>query len=231
LQAIVALADVSVREVMTPRVDIRSIQIDMKPDEVLRTIWELGRRRLPVCGRDLDDIRGILFVRDVHLNPESPVKNLIGRAHFVPEQANLMQLLPHFRTEKLHLAVVVDEYGGTAGVVTIEDIVEWVVGELPDSDTPRTTIATERIDENTYRLPGDLSARVWADRFGVGEIDRHIDTVGGLILAKLGRLPRKGDTVRIRNLMLTVETMQRRRIERVLVRRNADVPLPTEDGS
>ena len=230
LQAVVALTDVSVREVMTPRVDIHSIQIDMSPDDVSRAIREFGRRRFPVYGRDLDDIRGVLFARDVHLNPGSPIKSLLARAHFVPEQANLMQLLPYFRAENLHLAVVVDEYGGTAGVVTIEDIVEWVVGELPDSDIPRTTVAAQQIDENTYRLPGDLSAHAWADRFGVGEIDRHVDTVGGLILARLGRLPRKGDSVRIRNLTLTVETMQRRRIEWVLVRRNTDAALPAEDG-
>jgi CBS domain containing-hemolysin-like protein len=97
--------------------------------------------------------------------------------------------------------------------------VEWIVGGLPDSEAPRAAPVTERIDEDTYRLAGDLSVRDWAERFAVGEIDRHIDTIGGLILSKLGRLPRPGDTVRIRNLTLTVEAMQKRRIEWVLLRR------------
>ncbi|UCC30317.1 MAG: HlyC/CorC family transporter [Phycisphaerales bacterium] len=231
LQATVALGEVSVREVMTPRVDIRSIQIDGDRAAILRMIRESGRRRLPVYGRDLDDIRGVLHARDLYLDPEAPLKGLIRRVRFVPEQANLMQLLRHFRTENMHLAVVVDEYGGTAGLVTTEDIVGSIVGELPDAETPRPAITTERLDENTYRLSGDLSARVWADRFGAGEIDRNIDTVAGLILARLGRLPRTGDSIRIRNLTLTVETMRRRRIERVLLRRRADVAVQAEDPS
>jgi CBS domain containing-hemolysin-like protein len=147
---------------------------------------------------------------------------LVRRAHFVPEQANLIQLLRYFRTEGMGMVIVVDEYGGTAGLVTLEDVVEWVVGDLPDTDRQRPAVPTERIDESTYRLSGDLSVRLWADRFGGGEIDRHIDTVAGLILAKLGRLPRTGDSVRIRNLTLTVEAMQRRRIERVLLQCTAN---------
>ena len=219
LQAIVALGEVSVREVMTPRVDIRSVSVGAEGAEVLETIKQSGRRRLPVYGRDLDDIRGVIYVRDVYLNADAPISATIRRIHFVPEQVNLMQLLRHFRTNRIQLAIVVDEYGGTAGVVTNEDVVEWIVGELPDSETPRPESTTERIDENTYRVSGDLSARVWADRFAVGEIDRPVDTVAGLILSRLGRLPRVGDSVRIRNLTLTVEAMQRRRIERVLLHR------------
>jgi CBS domain containing-hemolysin-like protein len=219
LQAIVALADVSVREVMTPRVDIPSVSMDSDRAKVLATFRESGRRRLPVRGRDMDDIRGILYARDVRLEPTEPVGKLFRRIHFVPEQVTLMQLLRHFRSENIHLAIVVDEFGGTAGLVSIEDIVKWVVGELPDAEAPRPTAVTERLDENTYRLPGDLSVRVWANRFGVGEIDHHVDTVGGLILAQLGRLPRTGDRIRLRNLTLTVETMRRRRIERVLLHR------------
>ena len=107
-------------------------------------------------------------------------------------------------------------------MVSIEDVVEWIVGDLPDADTPRPAVPTERIDENTYRLSGDLSVRLWADRFAVGEIDRYVDTVGGLILAKLGRLPRPGDAVHIRNLTLTIEHMQGRRIERVLLTHRPD---------
>lgn len=231
LQAIVALGDISVRDVMTPRVDIRSIRIDRDRASILQAIRESRRRRLPVCGRDLDDIRGVIYARDCYLNPDVPIKTLVRRVHFVPEQINLMQLLRHFRTEKNQLAIVVDEYGGTAGLVTTEDVVEWIVGDLPDAETPRPAISTERIDENTYRLPGDLSVRVWADRFAVGEIDRHIDTVAGLILAKLGRLPRTGDSIRIRNLTLTVETMRRRRIERVLLRREANGSAQAEGTS
>lgn len=222
LQGIVALGDVSVREVMTPRVDLDSARIDSDRATVLASIREAGRRRLLVHGRDLDDIRGVLYARDLHLHPNAQIRSLVRRIHYVPEQVSLMQLLRHFRAENVHHAVVVDEFGGTAGVVTIEDVVKWVVGEFPDADVAHPTPTTEQIDENTYRLSGNLSTRVWAGRFGVGEIERHIDTVGGLILSRLGRLPRAGDTVHIRNLSLTVEAMQRRRIEWVVVRRIPD---------
>jgi len=129
------------------------------------------------------------------------------------------------------MAIVVDEYGGTTGLVTIEDVVGWIVGDLPDADTPRPEAAAERIDENTYRVPGDLSARAWAERFGAGEIDRHIDTVGGLILSRLGRVPRVGDRVRIRNVTLTVEEMNHRRIERVILHHDTATPAATEGAA
>ncbi len=228
LQATVAMGEVSVREVMTPRVDIVSVRLDADRATVHETIRESGRRRIPVIGKDLDDIKGVLYARDVYLNPQAPVRSLVRRIHYVPEQVTLMQLLRHFRTERIHLAVVVDEHGGTAGLVTIEDVVEWIVGDLPDAETPLPDAITELVDDNTYRLSGDLSARVWSDRFGAGDVDRRVDTVGGVILAKLGRVPRVGDSVSIRNLTLTVESMRQRRIQKVLVRRDAGSVAPGE---
>ena len=219
LQAIVELGEASVREVLTPRVDIEFIRAGDDPHAAYQTVKQSHRRILPVCGLDLDDIRGVLFAREALLNPGAAVDSLVRAVRFVPEQINLAQLVRHFHDERSHFAIVVDEYGGTAGLVTVDDVVEWIVGGLPDSEAPQTVPVTERIDEDTYRLAGDLSVRDWAERFAVGEIDRHIDTIGGLILSKLGRLPRPGDTVRIRNLMLTVEAMQKRRIEWVLLRR------------
>lgn len=225
LQAVVALGEISVRDVMTPRVDVRWIPIEADHATVVQIIKESGRRRFPVCGGDLDNISGVLYARDAYLNTDSPVHAIMRPVHLVPEQVNLMQLLSHFRDNRNQLAIVVDEYGGTAGLVTNEDVVEWIVGELPDSDSPGPESTTEQIDENTYRVSGDLSVRVWADRFAVGEVDRHVDTVAGLIFSKLGRVPRTGDSVRIRNLLLSVESVRQRRIERVLLRRignNAD---------
>jgi CBS domain containing-hemolysin-like protein len=221
LQAVVALAEISVRDVMTPRVDIRSVPIEADRASVLSIIAESGRRRLPVCGRDLDHIAGVLYARDVYLNPDSPIHAIMRRVRFVPEQVNLMQLLGHFRDNRNQLAIVVDEYGGTAGVVTSADVVRVIVGDLLESG-PGSGSITEQIDENTYRVSGDLSVRVWADRFAVGEIDRQVDTVAGLILSRLGRVPRTGDSVRVRNLLLTVESVRHRRIEWVLLQRIGD---------
>lgn len=231
LQAVVGLADVSIRSIMTPRVDIRYVTIDCDRAAALETLEKAARRRVPVCGDDLDDIRGVLYARSLYLNPSATVRSLVRRIHFVPEQANLMQLLRYFRMQHVQLAIVVDEYGGTAGLVTIEDVVKWIVGDLPEHEEIRRLNPVDRIDENTYSLSGDLSVRVWANRFAVTEIDRDVDTLGGLILAKLGRMPKVGDSVRLRNLTLTVDSIRKRRIERVGLRRDVAGAMNTETES
>ena len=222
LQATVALADVRVGEVMTPRVDVQAVGLHQDRKEVLTTLRSSRRRKVPVWGRNLDDILGIVYARDVYLHPRAALTALVKPVHFVPEQINLVQLIRYFRNAKVEFAIVVDEYGGTAGLVSMEDVGEWIVGDLPDPEAVRPTPTTERIDENTYRVSGDLSVRLWADQFAVGEVERHIDTVGGLVLAKLGRLPRVGDTVRVGNLTLKIEAMHQRRIERVLLQRSEE---------
>lgn len=222
LQAIVSLSEAPVRDIMTPRVDIEWVSLSDAPERVRARILSSRKRIFPACGKDLDDIRGLLYARDVLLSPHAPWRTLLRPVQFVPEQINLSQLMRHFRENRSHFAIVVDEYGGTAGLVTNEDAVEWIVGDLPDEDAATRTPPTEMIDENTYLVAGDLSIREWAEAFGVQEIDGHIDTVGGLILSRLGRLPHVGDQIRLRNLRLTVEHMIGRRIERVRLQR--DIP-------
>jgi len=215
----VALSSTKVREVMTPRVDLQSISATIDPGMVRGIAVACQRRTLLVCGRDLDDLLGVVSIRDVLLNPGVSVVKLMRSLRYVPEQVNLVQLLGYFRSKKIQSAVVVDEYGGTAGAVSLVDITKRIVGERMEGDAARP-LTFETLDEHTYRLPGDLSVRVWADRFGVREIDEHIDTIAGLILSKLGILPRPGDSVRIRNLTLKVETMERRRIATVILVRD-----------
>lgn len=220
LQAVVGLTEISVREVMTPRVDIEMVSLHGDATTIRTAIEATRKRLLPVCGRDLDDVRGILPTRQAFLYPAAKITSLIQPAEFVPEQANLAHVMQHFRTARSHLAIVVDEYGGTAGIVTNDNLVARIVGDLPMTDDARKRSSTERIDDNHYLVDGNLSVRTWAERFAVGEIDDHIDTVGGLILSKLGRVPHVGDEVRVRNLTLTVESMSRRRIQQVLIKRN-----------
>jgi CBS domain containing-hemolysin-like protein len=225
LQSIVALPEASVREVMTPRVDIEFVRSSDDSRRIQHAVRSSSRRILPVCGRDLDDVRGLLVARDALLNPGAALGTLLRPPRYVPEQVNLAQLVRHFHEEKTHFAIVVDEYGGTSGLVTVDDVVEWIVGDLPESAPAGAEAAMEQIDPDTYRLSGDVSVRDWAERFGVEEIDRHVDTLAGLILSKLGRLPRPGDSVRLRNLTLTVESVRRRRIDRVLIRRQREQQL------
>ena len=229
LRAVVSLGAVTVQHVMTPRVDIQSVSVDDDRAHTLRTFRETGRRRLPVRARDLDHIVGWLFVRDIILNPGKDVRKLIRPTYFVPEHVNLMQLLRCFRTESVHIAIVVDEYGGTTGLVSMQDLLQRIVGDLREYEVVSPSSRVEAIDENTYRLPGALSAELWADRFGAGEIDRRINTIGGLIWARLGRMPVKGDRVRIHNLTLAVDSMHNRRIDTVILHRESR-DTPDEEG-
>ena len=222
LQAVVALPDITVREIMAPRVDIESISLGDVPATVLDTLRATHRKKLPVYGRNPDDIVGLLYARDAFLGPDKPIRSLIRPVHFVPEQADVGQLMRHFRDTKTQIAIVVDEYGGTAGLVSVEDVLELIVGDISESDQPPEMPPVEEIDENTYRLLGDLSIRAWKEQFAAGHVGGGIDTLGGLILSRLGRLPRVGDRVHIRNLTLVVERMRGRRIETVLLRRQGE---------
>ncbi len=224
LQAVVAANDVRVREIMTPRVDLVSVPIDSSPETIEQMLRHSRRRRFPVSGKDLDDMRGVIYARDYFLHPDQVITKTMRPIHYVPEQANLIQVLRHFRQQHIQFAVVVDEYGGTAGVVAVEDVVAWLMGDVPQAEGGESLPATEMIDPDTYRLSGDLSARLLADRFNIGEMQRHIDTVGGIMLAKLGRLPNRGDAITIGNLTLTVEDMRNRRITRILLHRD-NTPL------
>ena len=222
LQAVVALGDAGVREVMTPRVDILAIRIDDPRGTMLETMRNAHTSKLPVYGRDLDDLKGVIYRRDLFLKPDASTESLIKPIDYVPEQSRLVQLIRHFRAEGIGFAIVVDEYGGTTGLVSIEDVLERIVGDISEYDAPPADEEAKRIDENTYLLPGDLSVRVWASQFGVARIDRRIDTLGGLVIARLGRFPVRGDSIRIRNLTLTVDAVRNRRVKRLLLRRDED---------
>jgi len=228
-QAVVELGEANVRAVMTPRVDVRWVDIDDPPAKVAEAFTLTTHRQLPVCRGDLDHVCGLLRGRDLHLRPHTPIAELLVPAAFVPEQIKLIQLLRNLRDRQISRAIVVDEYGGTAGLVLIKDVLQHIVGDLTELDGLDATLRPEQIDEDTYRLPGNLSARVWADSFAPGTLDRHINTLGGLVLARLGRAPRPGDEVRIRNLVLTVSAVRKRRVAEVILRR-AGAADPQAEG-
>ena len=221
LQAVVALPEITVRSVMVPRVGIRSIPVNAQRDAVRRAFQETGFKKLPVHGRDLDDIRGLLYARDLYLRAGEPLKELVRPVPYVPEVINLLQLIRHFRRTHAPLAIVVDEYGGVSGLVTPEDVLEEIVGELEQAGRPIPEPTVERIDDQTYRLSGSLSIRPWRRLLGMTETFTQVDTIGGVVLASLGRPPRIGDTVRFGNLAVIVDRLEGRRIDRVLIKAEA----------
>ena len=218
-----ALDRTVVREVMAPRADMVTVDAGATVTAALETAIDRGLSRLPVCQNDIDDVVGVVLLKDLARAERSgggdqPVRHSMRRAIFVPETKRVDEMLSEMRTAGDHLAVVVDEYGGTAGLVTLEDLVEELVGEIFDEfDRPEPLMEPLAGGEALVhgRMPVDqLNALV-----GASLPDDDWDTVGGLIFSKLGHVPEVGETVEVDGLKLRVEHMEGRRITRVRLTR------------
>lgn len=218
LQAVFVLPEILVRSVMVPRVAVKAIRLDSPRALIIKTFHETRLKQLPVFGRDMDDLRGVLRMRDLYLQPNRPIDRLMRPVRFVPEIINLLQLIQHFRETQTRYAIVVDEHGGVSGLVTLEDVVEQIVGELASPGRPDDNAPIAKIDAFTYVASGRLSVRHWRKALGNLPQLADVDTIGGVVAALLGRLPRVGDHVRVGGITLTVERMEGRRIDRVRLR-------------
>lgn len=210
-----------VRDIMTPRVSMVAVGLEDDGDEIRRTIEESGLRRLPVHDGDVDEIVGILPCRRFLLDPPDGVdpEHLAAScrpARFVPEMASVEQLLDRFRADGSTIAIVIDEFGGTAGLVTIEDVAEEIVGEIA-GDGEEEIVTPERLGDARWRVSGRMPLHAWRDAFGPAIDDRRISTVGGLFLARLGRLARAGDEVRLGNVRIVAERVESGLVESAVV--------------
>jgi putative hemolysin len=228
LQSIVDFTETIVREVMTPRPDIVAIQSDATLAELRELFREQQYSRIPVYGENLDNIIGIVFVKDlVSLPPggEPPLTTLIRQAYFVPESKRVSELLKELQRKQAHMAIVVDEYGGTAGLVTVEDVLEEIVGEIRDEyDVEAETVTDE--GNGSFVFSGKVSVDEVADRLGVRIEREGFETVGGYLLSHLGRMPYIGEKFEVDDLEAEVLEVERRRINKVRLRRRA----PVEQG-
>jgi putative hemolysin len=225
LQSIVDFTETVVREVMTPRPDIVAIRSDATLPALRDLFREQQYSRVPVYGDNLDNILGIVFIKDlVALAPgaEPPMTALMRPAYFVPESKRVSELLKELQRKQAHMAIVVDEYGGTAGLATVEDLLEEIVGEIRDEyDVESETVTDE--GNGTYVFSGKVSVDEVADRLGV-EIEREgFETVGGYLLSHLGRMPYLGERFEVDDLEAEVLEIDRRRINKVRLRRHAAV--------
>jgi magnesium and cobalt exporter, CNNM family len=226
LQSIVDFTETVVREVMTPRPDIIAIRQDAQLPDLRALFREEQYSRIPVYRDSLDNIVGIVFVKDlVALPPEAepPMTTLMRAAYFVPESKRVSELLKEMQRRQAQMAVVVDEYGGTAGLVTVEDLLEEIVGEIRDEyDVESETVTDE--GNGTFVFSGKVSVDEVRDRLGV-EIEREgFETVGGYLLAHLGRMPYVGERFDVDELSVEVLEVERRRITKVRVRRSEAPP-------
>ncbi|TVQ77048.1 MAG: gliding motility-associated protein GldE [Flavobacteriales bacterium] len=223
---IVMFGNTSARQVMTPRVDMIAIAQDSNFTEVLETIREAGYSRLPVYKENLDEIIGILYIKDLlaHIEntPDFHWQNLIRKAFFVPESKKIDDLLQEFRSRKVHLAIVVDEFGGTSGLITLEDIIEEVVGEINDEfDLEESGVQV--IDEQTYIFEGKISINDFLKYLRIEDTESFenakgdSDTLAGFFIERTGELPEKNQEMVFQNIRFIIEEMEDRRINRIKV--------------
>lgn len=217
LQSILELSEVRVGQIMIPRVDMIDFNVDGKAEDLARLFRSTRHRRIPVYERDTDHILGVIHSKRFFLNPDQPLRKLVEPVPFVPEAARVEKVLLQLRVTRSHLAIVVDEYGGTAGLIGLKDIVERIVGDIPEYGQQEYRQAVTRISETEYLLDGDLAIHEWLEAFDMDLSGQRITTVGGFVMSLLGGVPRNGDSVTYRNLRFTVHAMRGRRVGSVLV--------------
>ncbi len=215
------LEDTLVREVMVPRTDIFCLDIETPADAILPALREQLHSRVPVYEGTIDSIVGVLYTKELlrylrGLPPAFDLRAFLHPPYFVPESKRADALLQEFQAKKLHIAIVVDEYGGTAGLVSLEDLLEELVGEIADEyDEPERLI--HAVDGNTFRVAGKLPIDELNAATGLQISDEAYDTVGGWVLDLFGRVPRKAERVETPQLAVTVEKVERTRVVEVLV--------------
>ena len=219
------LADTTVHEVMVPRPDMITVEADATLDDAMKIIVEGGQSRIPVYADSIDDIIGVLYAKDLlrvlTLNERPPsVRSLVRQAYFVPESKRLDDLLREMQQQRVHMAIVVDEYGSVAGLVTIEDLVEQIIGDIQD-EYDREEQLFERISDNEFIVDAKISLDELDELLDAELASEEYDTLGGLIYAKLDKIPSAGDTVRQGDLTFTVLGTKGRRVTKVRVVRAA----------
>ncbi len=229
LKGVLQVSQMQVREVMIPRSQMVIIERDAPSDEILRTIVECGHSRFPVIGEDRDEVVGILLAKDVlRLSVESPGQELdlgafMRPATFIPESKRLDTLLQEFRSSRNHMAIVVDEYGGTSGLLTIEDVLEEIVGEIDDEHDPEEAQHIEQ-QGNHWNVMALTRIDEFNEYFESALDDADYDTIGGLVMRAFGRMPRRGEAVSAGGFRFRVAQADRRRIHRLEVTRESPEP-------
>ncbi len=215
-------ADVAVEEVMVPRTEMIAIPIDADLDDVVKAVASSGHARFPVYGDDPDDILGIFYAKDLYRVLASRqehrflLRRIVRAPMTVPATMDIDDLLARMKRDRTQIAIVVDEYGGTAGMVTLEDVVERIVGDL-DDEFERPTREVQELDNGEYRVSGLMSVDDFGQRFGIEIDEPYYLTIGGYVFGQLGRRPEPGDQVLVDAALLRIESMDGLRIDRLRV--------------
>ena len=231
LASLVKLRETTARDVMTPRVDVIALQLPVTAEDVARAVRESGHSRFPVYKEDLDELVGVLFVKDLFRMPtlaEPPNSESLARrlrpAFLVPEGRHVLDLLARMRAERHAFAVVVDEYGGVEGVLTIKDLVSELVGDLHD-EFDEVEAPISRVDTARWLVDGTCSIDDVTTEVGVQIPDGDYVSLGGFLFDRFGHIPAEGEEVRLEGWTFRIEEMERRRISKVIIR----APAPESD--
>ncbi len=222
IEGVMQVSEMQARDIMVPRSQMDVVDISEKPEDFIPFVVEAAHSRFPVIEGSEDDIIGILLAKDLlryYADPEEfNVRSMLRPAVFIPESKRLNVLLKDFRSNRNHMAIVVNEYGGMAGLITIEDVLEQIVGEIEDEydfDEDQDNIVMEA--DGTYRVKAITEISSFNEELGANFADDDYDTVGGLVLNKFGRLPHRGESVAIDHFKFTVQRVDSRRLHMLKV--------------
>jgi putative hemolysin len=230
LKGIVNFGNINVSEIMCPRIDVTAIDIKLGFNKVKSIIIESGFSRIPVYSGSFDSVKGILYAKDILPYTNSPDnfkwQALTRPPHFVPETKKINELLKEFQIKKIHMAVVIDEYGGTSGIITLEDVLEEIVGEITDESDEDETMY-RKIDDRTYIFEGkillnDFFKIIEAEDDPFEEVRGESETLAGLILELTGEIPEKDQVITYRNFIFRIESADKRRIKEIRVELSDD---------
>ena len=228
IEGVLQVSEMRVGEIMVPRAQMDVIDINDAPEKFIPYLIETAHSRFPVMDKDRDDIIGILLAKDLlrhYAEDDADIRGMLRPAVFIPESKRLNVLLKEFRSNRNHIAIVVDEYGGVAGLVTIEDVLEQIVGDIEDEfdfDETEDNIVHEQ--DGTFRVKANTEIADFNDMLGVNFSDEEFDTVGGLVIARFGHMPKRGEWVSLDGLNFTVLRADSRRLHTLrVVRHEVDI--------
>ena len=238
LEGVLGVADIQVRDIMVPRSQMTFLNPDDESDVLLKTVVESGHSRFPVLDEDREKVVGILLAKDLlRLAAQDPdlsdgiqfdIKEFMRPAVFVPESKRLNVLLREMRRSRVHMAIVADEYGGIAGLVTIEDVIEQIVGDIDDEHDIDEDVNIRKDGDRQYVVRGQTPIDEFNEYFQTELSDDEFDTVAGLVMKQFGRLPRRGETLQLADCELKVMRFDRRRIDSLRLTAPRDI-VPPED--
>jgi magnesium and cobalt transporter len=227
LEGVLEVSTMQVRDIMIPRGQMVILERNATPQQMLQVIIDSGHSRFPVIADDRDEVIGILLAKDLlrffaeNAQDRFRIKECLRPAVFIPESKRLNVLLKEFRVNHNHMAIVVDEYGGVSGLLTIEDVLEQIVGEIDDEHDPDEEVTIVPEQEDAWRVDALTRIEDLNEELGTDFSDEDYDTVGGLVMHELGRLPRKGESLVLDGMRFTVLRADRRRVHALRLRRLA----------